>query len=442
MIFFQRVYDYVFIIQLLTVCLSLVIIFYPIKKNVKSILIAILHFVILFLMGTLLNYGLFALAEIVTPLRGINFPISWLLLILGYLFFVKIPFINSVLMGGTLFVTVDCAICLGRQLMPYVPHLFADGINIFVCVFIILYSIVLNRLSLKVYTDLPLKSAIMLLVITICLSSLLISKQSYDLNKNIQLGDSFYIFSLISFYIMSICSYLMLYFYAKVKKTNVQLQVENKMLEADKERIEMYENSREDFHLLRHDFYNQMNVMEIMLENKEYDELQKYFNSMRTNLNLDNRYDFIDCGNPTINSVINMEIMKGRKHDIDIVPNINVPSELPFEESDICRILVNLIDNSIEALLRNEIESKKINLQIMTHGEYLYIGVQNPIGEHAKPEKVLALNTEKEDQSNHGFGHRIVKKIVDKYNGHVNYSIEEGTFFAEVMLDIEYDTKR
>ena len=52
------------------------------------------------------------------------------------------------------------------------------------------------------------------------------------------------------------------------------------------------------------------------------------------------------------------------------------------------------------------------------------------------------MNTEKEDQVNHGFGHRIVKKIADRYNGHVNYSIEDGIFYAEVMLDTKYDAKR
>ena len=52
------------------------------------------------------------------------------------------------------------------------------------------------------------------------------------------------------------------------------------------------------------------------------------------------------------------------------------------------------------------------------------------------------MNTEKDDTIDHGFGHRIVKKIANKYNGHVNYSIEDETFFAEVMLDLKYDMKR
>ena len=104
--FFKIVYDFDFILQLLTVCVSLVIIFYPIKKTWKSVIMVFLQIVILFIVGTLLNWGLFELSHIVPFFAGINFPISWVILILFYLVFIKIPFVNRLLMGGTLFVTV------------------------------------------------------------------------------------------------------------------------------------------------------------------------------------------------------------------------------------------------------------------------------------------------------------------------------------------------
>ena len=440
--FYYIVYDYVFIFQLLTVCISLVVIFNHFEKDWKVLLKLGIEVLILFIVGTLLNWGLFELSYVVPFLRGINFPLSWLLLISGYLFFVKTPVINRFLIGGTLFVTVTAIITLGRQLMILIPPQFIPAnINLVVYIFIVLYSILLHKLSLKEYTDLPLLSVIMMLIITIVLSFLLFGKQIYDVNKDPFAVDVFYIFTLIFYYIISICSYLMLYFYAKVRKTNVELQVENKLLEADRERIESFENTREEFHLLRHDFFNQMNILQILLEKKDYDGLQKYFDSMEKNLVHDNKYDFIDCGNSLINSVINMEILKAKRNEIEVKTNINVPCELPFEFSDICRVLVNLIDNSIEGLLRIDDKEKVVFCSVLTHGEYLYIGVQNKTNADFKPDKLLVMNTEKEDSVNHGFGHIIVKKIANKYNGHVNYSIEDGIFFAEVMLDIEYNMK-
>ena len=277
--FFKIVYDYNFILQLLTVCISLIIIFYPIKKTFKSIAIGFSYLIILFVIGTLLNFGLFELSHVFSPLIGINFPISWLLLILGYLLFVKIPVVNKLLMGGTLFVTVYAIINLGRQIL-FLTNDFFSALSIVVYPFIVLYSILLHKLSLKEYIDLPIQSVVMMSIITIFLSGLLIGKEAYNVKKGLIGFDSYFFFLLISIYAISVCSYLMLYFYAKAKKNMLHLQVENKLLEADKERIEGFEMAREEFHLLRHDLYNQMNILQIMLENENYCELQKYFDSM------------------------------------------------------------------------------------------------------------------------------------------------------------------
>lgn len=73
--------------------------------------------------------------------------------------------------------------------------------------------------------------------------------------------------------------------------------------------------------------------------------------------------------------------------------------------------------------------------------DYLYISVTNPIADSVDREAALNLNTTKSDYKNHGYGHRIVKKIVDKYNGYINYSIEGDEFIAEAMLDIKTEAK-
>lgn len=440
--FFKIVYDFDFILQLLTVCVSLVIIFYPIKKTWKSVIMVFLQIIILFIVGTLLNWGLFELSHIVPFFAGINFPISWVILILFYLVFIKIPFVNRLLMGGTLFVTIYAIINLCRYIMIGISSNSNNKyLVLLVYAFIIAYSIVLRKLSLREYIDLPILSVVMMFIIIFCISILLIVKEAFNVRNGSFKFDSFYVLTLICFCLISICSYLMLYFYAKARKKMLNLQVENKLLEADRERIESYESAVEEFHLLRHDINNQMNILQVMLEKKKYDEMQEYFNSMYSNFIHSKKFEFIDCGNSLINSVINMEILKAKKNNIEIKTCINVDSELPFESSDICRILVNLIDNSIEALMRIDEKNKQVVCSILTHGEYLYIGVKNNVSSNINPDNILKMNTEKEDQANHGFGHRIVKKIANKYNGHVNYSIEEGIFYAEVMLDINYVEK-
>ena len=59
--------------------------------------------------------------------------------------------------------------------------------------------------------------------------------------------------------------------------------------------------------------------------------------------------------------------------------------------------------------------------------------MRNSLGDVAD-KKVLELVTSKHDTELHGYGHRIVDKLVNKYQGYIKYSIENGEFVAEAML--------
>ena len=83
--FFTIIYDEVFILQLLAVSFSIVWIFYDWKKETKNIAIGIAYICGTFLVGTLLNWLLFALSTVWRAVAGIHFQIAWLLTIFLYL---------------------------------------------------------------------------------------------------------------------------------------------------------------------------------------------------------------------------------------------------------------------------------------------------------------------------------------------------------------------
>ena len=70
--FFKIVYDKVFILQLLSVSFSIVWIFYDWKKEPKNIAIGIAYICGTFLVGTLLNWLLFALSLVWRAVAGID----------------------------------------------------------------------------------------------------------------------------------------------------------------------------------------------------------------------------------------------------------------------------------------------------------------------------------------------------------------------------------
>ena len=188
-------------------------------------------------------------------------------------------------------------------------------------------------------------------------------------------------------------------------------------------------------HELRHDICNQYMVMDVMLSEGRYAELKEYFESMKSGFS---KYAArVSTGNHVIDSVINMEVLKATANNVAINHRINVPSELGIEASDLCRILSNLIDNAIEGVLRTDLNEFGVDCIIEARSEYLYICVQNAINADEDTQKLLRLNTVKTDYKNHGYGHKIIKRIVEKYKGHIKYSVEDSFFIAEAILEIK-----
>ena len=74
-----------------------------------------------------------------------------------------------------------------------------------------------------------------------------------------------------------------------------------------------------------------------------------------------------------------MEILKATSYGVSLITKINVPEKMPFEPSDLCRIIVNLIDNAIEGILRTESRDFIVDVKMGKRSDYLYICVQNEI---------------------------------------------------------------
>lgn len=439
--FFKVIYDEVFIIQLLAVSFSIVWVFYPWAKNKRSILIGIAQILCIFAVGTALNWLLFALSTVWRAVVGINFHIAWLFTVVLYLvIFERKTYVTSrLVMGATLYITIISMADLGHETILYFSmrnsNRYYDWVGFLFSLLIVVFGFVIRRYSLKEFSDIPKLSVILIMINTVACTVLIIAKVLVKTINGV-FTDSYFCTVLSVIYIISVTSYMMIYFHCQMHRENTILNVQNKLLEADKQTLQVSEQAIEEMRSLRHDMKNQQKVMGIMLEEGRYDNLKEYFRSMSGKLDQSMLSEFIDSGNKLINSVVNMEILKATSYGVKLITKVNVPGTLSFEPSDICRVLVNIIDNAIEGVLRTEKRDYLVDLKIAVRGDYLYACVQNEVRDDIDRGALLQMNTSKDDSVYHGYGHKIVKKIVEKYNGYVNYSIAENEFIAEVMLDM------
>ena len=210
------------------------------------------------------------------------------------------------------------------------------------------------------------------------------------------------------------------------------LQTERQRLLSEREHLKMTESNLEDLRCMRHDLKNQYAYMRILLQEKRYGELDSYFDQVSENL--PPQLKFIDCGNRSMNTILNMEMSKAKNAHIAVTHQLVVPPVLPFGDDDLCAIIANLMDNAIEATVGTE--NPTVHLSIYPHKSYLFIMCRNATSLKKLERGRRGLRTTKGDEQLHGYGTKIVRKTAEKYNGCAEYYLEDGYFEAKVMLDM------
>lgn len=142
-------------------------------------------------------------------------------------------------------------------------------------------------------------------------------------------------------------------------------------------------------------------------------------------------FKYVSLENSTINSVLNFKI--GRCHANGIDFKLEIESDFTdFDDTDICVLLSNLLDNAIEAS-QFVTEHPIITLAVTNQQNYLCILVRNRIMQSVLKQNEQ-LKTTKRNKKNHGLGLYSVGQIVDKYEGMKNFYEKNGYFVADIWL--------
>ena len=187
----------------------------------------------------------------------------------------------------------------------------------------------------------------------------------------------------------------------------------------------------DEMRVLRHEFKNKALTMKILLDSEQYEKLEKYLNNyLDTDAAVLNS---IDCGNRVLNKIFNITLNSCRSLGVEFDVLASVPSELPFEDGDLTSLLVNLIDNAVEASVKSP--KPHVSVKMRVENNFCLIAVFNSVVGNVldcNPE----LMTTKDDKAGHGIGLKVVKSIVKKYNGHMNFEQEGECFKVSVMLEM------
>lgn len=198
----------------------------------------------------------------------------------------------------------------------------------------------------------------------------------------------------------------------------------NKQIELCHNQIQEREESNLNIRNIKHD-----------MEREDWQLAKKYIEDL---LNCKDNFKMnshIESGNIVIDALLNYKNHVMKKQGIEMKTHIEVPYNFYFNDADICMILGNCLDNSIEAVNKiTDTKNKIVKVEIIYRKNSLLILISNPYTEILKKDMDGNFVTTKPDAENHGIGLNSVRKAVKKYDGLVNISTENNVFTVQILL--------
>ena len=184
----------------------------------------------------------------------------------------------------------------------------------------------------------------------------------------------------------------------------------------------------------RHDYLNHIQVVYGLLELKEPEEAMKYMEPVYKDIIKVNKA--LKTSEPAVNALLQAKLAIAEEKNIDMELSITSDlNKLSIPSWELCRIIGNILDNSIYAL--EEIKGdRKLYLEINEDITDFGFSIVNngPKIPREIIDDIFKEGFTTKGNKGQGMGLYIVKELVDKYEGKLKLVSDEGHTEFDVML--------
>lgn len=232
---------------------------------------------------------------------------------------------------------------------------------------------------------------------------------------------------------LSLIIVLFIYIAAEISKKNISEQnriaMETRLHDDERKLKEMLEWN-DSIRSLRHDMNNHLLIIKQYADDKDYLSLQQYIEKMQKSIDM--AIDITATNNPALDAILNVKKTVCKKAGIDL--KCYLQTDLPAIDDYFFSIVFgNLIDNAIEAELKEDI--KEIRLSVTGDENNIRLTIQNRVAM-----KMLSYDslpeTTKSDKQHHGIGLKNVLGEIEKVNGIFDFYEENGWVIADVEIPL------
>lgn len=333
---------------------------------------------------------------------------------------------NIVYMGvtGVVLTYISKVFCEDVNDMSLPSILFVDSI---ICSIYILCFFILSRIAKRKTSSFDL-FGFLIMIFGQCASGFVLlllfnGEKVFTKNSSLISESTIGYFIAADFILYIVSDIVFLYFLNRSNKVTA-LSEELKMSELKNQMSYDYYKSLEsdytEIREIRHDIANIIETMKSLKENSP--ETMHIYQQFETDFRTIQVGRFSD--NNLVNTIVSNKYRVCTEKGITMIVNISIPEIITVQEADLCKIIVNLLDNAINAAENSN--EKIVEFTISHHENEIDFSSSNTFVD--ENEKVA-----KKDK-NHGLGQKILSETAKKYDGLFVTEQKDNTYSAKVIL--------
>jgi|GEM_PF-3692579 len=217
---------------------------------------------------------------------------------------------------------------------------------------------------------------------------------------------------------------------------NSILNIEKQRLSYQQDYYDLLFAKQQEIRTLWHDLKHHFIVISLFAKENQNEKIIDYLAEIDEDIvQADN---VVKTGNFVIDSIINQKYQIALNNNINISVKAALSQKLNIDSNDLCIIIANALDNSIEAvknLKSDNPEDNIIKVNMDTKNDNFIFTVINQFNEIKLGKDDMPITTKK-DNISHGLGLKSIEKTAQNYKGHMDIEIENKTFTLSVIMKI------
>lgn len=144
--------------------------------------------------------------------------------------------------------------------------------------------------------------------------------------------------------------------------------------------------------------------------------------------------------NRLVNSILSIQSLGATRADVCFEAKAKLPEPLPLPERELSTVLMNLLENAIEAAAKApEGKERKVSVLLEIEDDMLLVTIINSMPEDFDQDFFRGhfSQSTKADISQHGYGIRSARNIVSRHGGKLRYSVGDDTITLNTVMMLE-----